>query len=224
VWGDYDKDGDLDLFVANRLNEKNFLYANNGNSNSWIDVGCVGIVSNTTGIGTKVRVRAVMNGLPRWQMREVAAQTGYNSQNLNLHFGLGNATVVDSIVIEWPAGGRNIFINRNVNEFIVISENGIITSAGERKAYMSAEFVLFQNYPNPFNPSTTLTYGLSKTGFVSLKVYDVLGREVATLVNQELSVGIFETKFNAANLASGPYFYRLASDGFNKVGKMLLAK
>ena len=86
------------------------------------------------------------------------------------------------------------------------------------------EYTLSQNYPNPFNPSTQIQFSVKNTGLVSLKIFDVLGREVATLVNKELSTGNYTVNFNAAGLASGIYFYRLESGSFIKTNKMMLLK
>jgi len=85
-------------------------------------------------------------------------------------------------------------------------------------------FELEQNYPNPFNPTTTISYQLRTGGHVTLKVYDILGREVAALVNAELEAGIYQVTFDGSRLASGVYFYRLTAPGFNQVRKMLLTK
>jgi len=86
------------------------------------------------------------------------------------------------------------------------------------------EFRLHQNYPNPFNPSTTIKFELPQSSLVSLKVYDVLGNEVATLVKDELTAGIHSVEFNAESFPSGTYFYRLQSNIFASVKKMLLLK
>ena len=90
------------------------------------------------------------------------------------------------------------------------------------------EFSLKQNYPNPFNPSTNIKFSIPQRGFVSLKVYDILGKEVARLVNKELNPGSYIVQFDAGdanyNLASGLYFYRLSSGNFSSSHKMLLLK
>ncbi len=83
---------------------------------------------------------------------------------------------------------------------------------------------LEQNYPNPFNPSTNITFSIKDAGFVSLKVYDLLGREVATLVNERRAAGIYDVNFNASALGSGVYFYTLTSGGFSQTKKMLFVK
>lgn len=85
-------------------------------------------------------------------------------------------------------------------------------------------FALKQNYPNPFNPGTSIRFDLKTNGFVSLKVYDVLGREVATIVNDPLYAGSYTKSFNANGLASGIYFYRLRSGAFTEVRKMLITR
>ncbi len=86
------------------------------------------------------------------------------------------------------------------------------------------QFALAQNYPNPFNPSTTIKYAIQKSGFVSLRVYDMLGREVANLVNQDQSAGVYTVKFDASQLASGIYFYKLESGSQSIINKMMLVK
>ncbi len=86
------------------------------------------------------------------------------------------------------------------------------------------DFVLYQNYPNPFNPSTVISYQLPVTGNVTLKVYDILGKEVVVLVNQKQEPGIYEIIFNADNLSAGVYFYQLKADGFINTKKLILLK
>ena len=85
-------------------------------------------------------------------------------------------------------------------------------------------FSLGQNYPNPFNPSTTITISIAQKGFASLKVYNSLGGQVATLVSQQLDPGTYKVQWNALNIASGVYLYRLESNGFVVSRKMLLVK
>jgi len=85
-------------------------------------------------------------------------------------------------------------------------------------------YALFQNYPNPFNPVTTIKYQIPKSGFVILKVYDVLGKEVATLVNEKQSVGSYEVDWDGTGYPSGVYFYRLVTEDYTNVKKMVLLK
>lgn len=85
-------------------------------------------------------------------------------------------------------------------------------------------YALDQNYPNPFNPTTRISYSIPQSGFVTLKVYNAIGKEVATLVNEEKSAGSFEVNFNAAGLSSGIYFYTIQSGSFTQTKKMILMK
>ncbi|MCU0372421.1 MAG: C25 family cysteine peptidase, partial [Ignavibacteria bacterium] len=86
------------------------------------------------------------------------------------------------------------------------------------------EYSLMQNYPNPFNPVTKINFALPKQGFVSLKIYDVLGREVSTLVNEVRQAGAYSVDFDASHLSSGVYFYRLESGSFSDIKRMILVK
>jgi sugar lactone lactonase YvrE len=94
----------------------------------------------------------------------------------------------------------------------------------ENEPGIVAKFELKQNYPNPFNPETTIKYSLAHSSNVVLKVYDMLGREITTLVSAQQGAGNYSVKFNASNLASGMYIYRLQADGVTLSKKMLLLK
>lgn len=89
---------------------------------------------------------------------------------------------------------------------------------------MPTTFVLGQNYPNPFNPTTNIKYQIAEHGFVSLKIYDVLGNEIASLVNKENPAGIYEVEWNASGFSSGIYFYQLKTGNFVETRKMVLIK
>ena len=86
------------------------------------------------------------------------------------------------------------------------------------------QFALAQNYPNPFNPTTNISFTLPSKGFVSLKVFDMLGREVATIVSEEMSAGSYSKQWNAANISSGIYFYRLQAGSFTETKKLVLLR
>ncbi|NQT27366.1 T9SS type A sorting domain-containing protein [candidate division KSB1 bacterium] len=85
-------------------------------------------------------------------------------------------------------------------------------------------FKLEQNYPNPFNPSTEISYNLPEQSFVTLKVYDVLGREIFTLVNEDKPAGTYRINFDTIGLGSGVYFYQLKAENFMEKKKMILIK
>ncbi len=114
------------------------------------------------------------------------------------------------------------FTKSNFSDFTVTDIKDQITLQPE-------EFYLYQNYPNPFNPSTVISYQLPVNGKITLKVYDILGNEVAILVNEEKLAGKYEVIFNVethrnASLASGIYFYRLQAGNYIETKKMILIK
>ncbi len=101
---------------------------------------------------------------------------------------------------------------------------GLITSVTPIISNVPDKYSLSQNYPNPFNPTTKINFAIPKSGLVTLKVYDVLGREVKSLVNEIKVTGAYSVEFNASTLSSGMYFYRLESNGFVDTKKMMLVK
>ena len=115
------------------------------------------------------------------------------------------------------AYGNNLYIDN-------ICQLSTITGVTPISMTIPDEYSLSQNYPNPFNPTTKINFALPKQGFVTLKIYDVLGREVRTLVNEVKSAGQYSVDFNASEFASGVYFYKLETNGFNDVKRMMLIK
>ncbi len=99
-------------------------------------------------------------------------------------------------------------------------------SIGIQQIYgtVPAEYLLSQNYPNPFNPVTNIKFSLPKTGYVNVTVFDISGREITTLVNEQLSAGVYKADFDGSNLSSGVYFYRIIAGEFSEVKKMTLVK
>lgn len=97
---------------------------------------------------------------------------------------------------------------------------GVLPEAGG----VPREFLLHQNYPNPFNPATTIRYELPHAAHTVLKIYNILGQEVMTLVNEEKPAGVYDVRFNAGGLASGMYVYRLRAGDFVAVKKLLIVK
>ncbi len=116
------------------------------------------------------------------------------------------------------------------NRWIAVGDYGTIlkSSFGEvgvrDKNEIPTVFSLQQNYPNPFNPGTKIIYSIPQTSFVTLKIYDILGNEVATLVNEEKALGNYEVEFNASKLSAGVYFYKLQAGKFVQTKKMMLLK
>ena len=121
---------------------------------------------------------------------------------------------------------RNATVNKkDTIDFIITDANGLMMSKSFIFSYTGPkEFKLEQNFPNPFNPTTKIQYQLPQDSRVTLKVYDILGSEVATLVNEEQEAGYKEVQFNGNNIASGMYVYRLQAGDFISTKKMMLLK
>jgi hypothetical protein len=96
--------------------------------------------------------------------------------------------------------------------------------AAEQEGVTNTKVILKDNYPNPFNPTTRISYSLPQESFVTLKIYDAVGREIATLVNGLKSEGEYSVDFNAGSFASGFYFYKLEAGNVTQVKKMMLIK
>jgi hypothetical protein len=113
--------------------------------------------------------------------------------------------------------------NWQLSNFITKGFANSITDVDDEIINVS-EFKLNQNYPNPFNPTTTISFTIPSTSNVSLKVFNILGKEVATLVNESKSAGNYSINFNASGLSSGVYFYQLTTDNFTSTKKFILMK
>jgi hypothetical protein len=163
--------------------------------------------------------------------------TGYNSTtNMTTTGAIGNNTeYMTPANNEWgtkifqiPAGTNQVRFTAlsafGNNLFIDDITSGPSTGTGTPLTLTPDKFELKQNYPNPFNPTTKISFSIPKSSFVTLKVYDMLGKEVAQLVNQELTANYYSFDFNGANLASGVYFYKLESASFTDVKRMMLIK
>ena len=128
---------------------------------------------------------------------------------------------------------EKIIVDRNNNKWFgvqqsgltVFNEEGVILSAVVQKSnQVNNSFSLYQNYPNPFNPTTTISYQLPFNSHVTLKVYDILGKELTTLVNEEKAPGTYRINFNAKDISSGIYFYQLKVGNFIETKKMELIR
>lgn len=116
--------------------------------------------------------------------------------------------------------------NNNGTIYGAIWSNDVpgVTGVTEEAMDKPEKFLLYQNYPNPFNPSTSIEYQIHEPSFVTLKVYDVLGKEIITLVNQEKQIGSYDVEVNATGLPSGIYFYKLQAGSFVQTKKMVVMK
>ncbi|HEX2788208.1 MAG TPA: choice-of-anchor D domain-containing protein [Ignavibacteria bacterium] len=168
-------------------------------------------------LGNKV---FVMNesGVTQWTYEFGSGNTDFAAERViglkNINFNLGQVNNSDEILAQCRDGRIKCFSGGNHVE-VNIQNTG--TGVPEK-------YELQQNYPNPFNPVTTIKFGIPKAEMVKLKIYDMLGREIQTLVNENLNAGNYEFKFDASAVSSGIYFYKLEAGSFSSVRRMVLVK
>lgn len=223
---DYDMDGKLDIFSPS-VQYGSLVYHNLGTETprNWIGLDLWGTTSNKDALGALVLCYVGEMKLMRYLK---AAQTWKIQDNPYVHFGIDQATSVDSIVIHWPMGTRQVLTDLAINQYHKVEESGG-TGVEIFNSAVPKAMALAQNYPNPFNPTTQIEYDLSKASDVTLIVYDVTGREVTTLVNGHKPAGSYTTSWdgrdNSGNLLStGIYVYRLQAGDFIATKKMVFVQ
>lgn len=149
------------------------------------------------------------------------------SINLNETKNIEQIVTLDQI---WDTDSLSVVVfiqstsTKTVYQSETISYNDLSVTAVNNETATPTEFALLQNYPNPFNPQTNIKFQIKQPGFTTLKVYNVLGNEVASLINDNLSAGSYEINFNASQLSSGVYFYTLTSGNSKQTNKMILLR
>jgi len=216
----------------------------NQNSNTGSDLHTIFMLDALTGYigGQNSTVLYTSNGGLLWSSRNSGINQGIDGihfSNANTGWAVGNngaVQVTNNAGITWTVENSSTTFELNdvhfpdINHGWAVGMNGTIIFRGGTVGIMKLSgttpdnFSLNQNYPNPFNPVTTIEFSVSKQSFIELRVFNMLGEEVAALVNQELAPGVYRTSLNAAGLPSGVYFYRLNAPDFSKTNKMLLVK
>ena len=166
----------------------------------------VHFTNNNTGwiVGWSGTILKTTDGGTNWNFQT----SGSTSRLYSVHFTDQNTG--------WAVGGRGTILK---------TTNGGVTSVEDENSFnQPKDFLLSQNYPNPFNPTTIIKYQIPEISFVTIKIYDVLGNEIASVVNEEKSEGSYEVEFDGKKLTSGIYFYRLQADTYVETRKMVLIK
>ena len=224
---DIDNDGRIDFAIAIRGGVGNQLFQNvNTPFRSWIKIKTEGIISNQAGIGTRIEVYS--NGIQ--QMNEVAAGRGYCSANsLTQHFGLNDASMVDSVILRWSSGQVDVYYNVSVNEYFLAVEGQSLTSQNwvKNKNVIHPDVIDVAVFPNPFNDFTQMKFSIEKSEQVFLNIFDSQGRLVRQLVNDKLVAGEHLLTWNGTNqsgvqLAAGVYFYSFQTERQISSGQILL--
>lgn len=199
--GDYDNDGDLDVFIS--ASSDKGLFLNTTTQHDFINIKLVGGASNKSAIGAKVRIKA--NGF--WQMREISSQNTFNGMNmLNAHFGFGPTGIValtcDSVVITWPSGAIDICTNIAANAFYVATEGLCLSTNSVMK---NDELYLVKIYPNPAGNRLTIQPLVQTQKISGWKIVDKSG--IILQSNNQVLQGEFT--IDVSKLSSGSYFIQL---------------
>lgn len=174
-----------------------------------------------------VYLEALVNGVYQYPYVNVPINSTFTTKEIALNQFLINGAPVDlssvTAVTFQIDKGRNPSLSSadfSIRNTVIIANSVGIGQSGATVK----DFSLSQNYPNPFNPVTTISFSIPKNEFVNLRVFDVLGKEVAVLVNETKSSGVYEAVFDASRLSSGVYFYKLETSSFTDVKRMIVTK
>lgn len=225
---DYDDDGDLDLFVNGAGANRRLLRNDTGGGNHWLRIDVEGTISNRSGIGAKVRVKATLGGTPTWMRRDISAQNSFNGHSSQVaHFGLGDAAVADSIVVAWPSGLENVLTDVAADQRIRITEPGSVTVPGSGDV---PSVVSVTHAPNPTRGATTVRLMLDQAAAVSVTVHDVAGRQVRRLqAGTALAAGAHALTWDGTAddghpVPAGAYFTRVEVDGQTSTHRVTLVR
>jgi hypothetical protein len=230
---DFDRDGDLDIFVANNSQGPTFYRNDGGNAGNWLDVKLIGIPPNTEAIGARIFVTA--GG--KTQMRVLRAGSNYVSQDpAEAHFGLGSATTATTLRVEWPNGEEYVLSGLPVNRRLVFNQVlGITAVPGADDAAAAASaggapaITLIGSAPNPLVDHATIRFALRDRTHVKVGIYDMSGRRVRTLVDGSAAAGLNETAWDRRDDAggivpAGAYAYRIDARGHVARGKLRIVR
>lgn len=218
--------------VVNPLWSSAFINDNTG----WI-IGCCGMFSKTTDKGVNWSTETYLTlGFTLYTMKFINSTTGYVcGDNGSLYRTTNQGNIWDSTATGTDQILYSFFmINNNIGWAVGNYGTILRTTNGGGPGYtigiepisneIPNQFSLSQNYPNPFNPSTTVKFQIPKFSNVKITIFDILGKEIMTLVDEEVNPGIYEIGFDGGKLASGIYYYNLTTDNFSTTKKMVLVK
>ncbi len=226
---DYDGDGDVDVYMHGTTATRG-LFRNNSNptsTNGWLDVRCVGTVSNRAALGARVWVRATIGGVSKILVQQVSAQNSFGGHNaFSLHFGLGNATVVDSVIVGFPNGGRQILTGVAIRQSITVIEEvpagiGDTWGSAPRDDGSSIEWL----GGNPARANLRLAVTLPRGGDARLRVIDSSGRVVLRHDDRGLAPGRHRIDLGpSAVLRPGIYWVRMDHKGVSRSARVVVLR
>ncbi|QNL22331.1 VCBS repeat-containing protein [Hyphobacterium sp. CCMP332] len=226
AFGDYDLDGDLDLLTANchSASEKNYVFTNlssQNTTNAFVGFECIGTISNRSAIGTKIKVKANINGNAIWQLREISAQSSYCGQNMLMtHFGLLDASNVDSLIVEWTNGLKEVYTNINPNSYYKIIEGqGISVISSLAKQEKEQEQI--KVYPNPVKNAISIQLNPTFFGYVDIQLMDLNGNNYRKWHFKEISnSGVISLNVDIDK--PGIYLLKINNNDNSAVKKLIL--
>ena len=232
AYGDLDNDGDLDIIAAGHPSSDGsiLVYRNDSPTQNWIQFQLGGNSeldndSDPYAIGSKL-ILYTASGM---QISSVFAGNGYCSQNtLIQHFGLGSDTVIDSLILYWPnTPEKYVYDIPHINQrYLLVHGNTEAFPLSIRNNFTPDEYWMMDIYPNPFNRSTTIAINpnsLLETPY-SIHIYDALGRQVETLIDNRMITGKKDIQWNTSSQASGIYFIHLRTNFKYEIKKVVLLK
>jgi TQXA domain-containing protein len=215
--------------LSGTLNDKLYISRTLDASYAGVNLtNCSKLRFEVQGQGTMaVYLEAKVNGVYQYPFVNIPINSSFSTKEINLNQFLVNGQPVDlssvsMVTFQIDKGSNPSLTNVDFsvkNTVIIANSVGITGTNGTVK-----DFSLSQNYPNPFNPVTKIAFSLPKNEFVNLRVFDVLGKEVAVLVNETKQTGVYEAVFDASKLSSGVYFYKLETSSFTDVKRMIVTK
>ena len=222
---DYDKDGFLDVYIP-AAHDNHRMYHNLGNGYNWVGFILEGTQSNRDALGSVVKLYVGEN----IQLRYTECPGGWLRQkNPWIHFGLGELSEIDSVVFRWPLGLTETLTEVAINQYHNIKEGETTSSVYQNKTGLPDEFYLQQNYPNPFNASTKIHFELAQDTDITIKIFNLFGNEIITLVDENQTAGSKVITWNALDkigrsVSSGEYFCQLKAGDFSQTIKIIHLK
>jgi hypothetical protein len=224
VYVDYDMDGFLDLFLPS-VDFGAIMYHNLGNNNNWVGFILEGTESNRDAVGTLV---TLVTGNSRQMRYTKAPQSWKVQEHPYIHFGIGQSTTIDSVIIRWPLGRIQVLTDVTSNQYHKIQEPGG-TSVKDQASPNLSTWKLLQNYPNPFNSQTIIEYEILKSSFVTISIFNLNGQKIKTLVSEVRSAGLHSNRWDGTNesgevVSSGTFLYTLEVDKVRGIRKLVYLK
>lgn len=225
--GDLNNDGQLDIVATNYSFQPTQVYINQNQNPNFIKLKIIGLYPNTLALGAIIDLYGIeddQSDTLYLGRRQIASQSSMLSfDDPIVHFGTGNYNRL-LINVSFMSGNQVDTSGFLVGETIIIVEDSLFTSIGDDIMELPENYLILKTYPNPFNAQTTIKYYIPIAGHVSIEIYDLLGRKIETIVDEERQAGWHQAVWDASDHSSGVYFYRIEAGDFTKTKKMILLR